>query len=81
MFYRQIFKTFINWSFYLNPVCQKFISNKRVFRKIGVRTVLGLNFILFVYYMTSIQNNIEYDYNTTTIQMGFTIKVAYEFYE
>ena len=35
---------------------------------------IGLNFILFVYYMTSIQNNAEYDYNTTTIQMGFRKK-------
>ena len=29
---------------------------------------VGLNYILFVFYMTIIQNNTEYDYNTNGIQ-------------
>ena len=36
--------------------------------------ILGLNFILFVLYMSSKQSNTEYDYNTTTIKMGFRRK-------
>ena len=36
--------------------------------------MFGLNFILFVSHMTSIQSNTEYDYNTIAIQMGFKRK-------
>ena len=32
-YYRELFKQTINMSYSLNAVCQKLISNKRVFRK------------------------------------------------